>query len=106
MELFTKLYREPFIVQRYEPRVREGDKRIILIDGKPAGALNRVPPPGESRSNLHVGGRAEKARLNKREKEICKAIGPSLLERGLIFVGIDVIGNYITEINVLIGEFD
>ena len=100
MELFTKLYREPFIVQRYEPRVRDGDKRIILIDGKPVGALNRVPPPGESRSNLHVGGRAEKANLNKREKEICEAIGPSLIERGLIFVGIDVIGNYITEINV------
>ena len=100
LELFTKLYREPFIVQRYEPSVREGDKRIILVDGKPAGALNRIPPKGESRSNLHVGGLAEKASLNSREKEICKVIGPSLVERGLIFVGIDVIGNYITEINV------
>jgi len=100
LELFTELYREPTIVQRYEPAVREGDKRIILIDGKPAGALNRVPAAGESRSNLHVGGTAKKAELTKREREICEAIGPSLIERGLIFVGIDVIGDYMTEINV------
>ncbi len=100
LELFTELYREPTIVQRYEPAVRDGDKRIILIDGKPAGALNRVPANGESRSNLHVGGTAKQAVLTKREREICEAIGPALTERGLIFVGIDVIGEYMTEINV------
>ncbi|MDG2033716.1 MAG: glutathione synthase [Rhodospirillales bacterium] len=100
LELFTELYREPTIVQRYEPAVRDGDKRIILIDGKPAGALNRVPAYGESRSNLHVGGTAQQAMLTKREREICEAIGPALTERGLIFVGIDVIGDYMTEINV------
>lgn len=100
LELFTELYREPTIVQRYEPAVRDGDKRIILIDGKPAGALNRVPAYGESRSNLHVGGTAQPAMLTKREREICEAIGPALTERGLIFVGIDVIGDYMTEINV------
>ncbi len=100
LELFTQLYREPIIVQRYEPAVREGDKRIILIDGKPAGALNRVPAAGESRSNLHVGGSAEKTTLTSREQEICEAIGPALQEKGLIFVGIDVIGDYLTEINV------
>ena len=100
LELFTELCREPTIVQRYEPAVRDGDKRIILIDGKPAGALNRVPAHGESRSNLHVGGTAQKAVLSKRECEICEAIGPALTERGLIFVGIDVIGDYMTEINV------
>ena len=100
LEMFTGLYREPIIIQRYEPAVRAGDKRIILIDGKPAGALNRVPAAGESRSNLHVGGSAEKAELTSRERDICEAIGPALRERGLIFVGIDVIGDYITEINV------
>jgi glutathione synthase len=100
LELFTQLYREPIIVQRYEPAVRDGDKRIILIDGKPAGALNRVPAAGESRSNLHVGGSAEKTTLTTREQEICEAIGPALQEKGLIFVGIDVIGDYMTEINV------
>lgn len=100
LELFTSLYREPIIVQRYLPDVRQGDKRIILIDGVAAGALNRVPPAGEARSNLHVGGRAEKAVLTERDKEICHAIGPALRERGLIFVGIDVIGGFMTEINV------
>ncbi len=100
LEMFTELYREPIIIQRYEPAVREGDKRIILIDGKPAGAVNRVPAQGESRSNLHVGGSAMKTTLTSREREICEAIGPSLSERGLIFVGIDVIGDYLTEINV------
>ncbi len=100
LEMFTKLYREPIIIQRYEPAVREGDKRIILIDGKPAGAVNRVPAQGESRSNLHVGGSAMKTTLTTRERDICEAIGPSLSERGLIFVGIDVIGDYLTEINV------
>ncbi|MEE2998589.1 MAG: glutathione synthase [Pseudomonadota bacterium] len=100
LEMFGNVYREPIIVQRYEPAVRNGDKRIILIDGEPAGALNRIPAQGESRSNLHVGGTAEKCTLTKREKEICKSIGPTLKERGLVFVGIDVIGDYLTEINV------
>jgi glutathione synthase len=100
LELFTQLYREPVIVQRYLPEVRAGDKRIILIDGEPAGAVNRVPKAGEARSNLHVGGKAAKSELTSREREICEAIGPTLKERGLIFVGIDVIGSYLTEINV------
>ena len=100
MELFTELYREPAIVQRYLPEVRAGDKRIILVDGIAKGAVNRVPAAGEARSNLHVGGRAEKAVLTPRDLEICRAIGPTLAERGLIFVGIDVIGDYLTEINV------
>ncbi len=100
LELFTQFYREPLIVQRYLPAVRQGDKRIILIDGEPAGAVNRVPPPGEARANLHVGGRAEKTVLTAREREICAAIGPALRERGLVFVGIDVIGDHLTEINV------
>ncbi len=100
LELFTQLYREPVIVQAYLPEVRQGDKRIILVDGKAAGAVNRVPASGEARSNLHVGGKAMKAELTARDREICDAIGPTLRERGLIFVGIDVIGNYLTEINV------
>lgn len=100
LELFTDLYREPIIVQRYLPEVRSGDKRIILIDGRPAGAINRVPAKGEARSNMHAGGRPEKSQLTRREHEICEAIGPALKERGLIFVGIDVIGDYMTEINV------
>jgi len=100
LELFSAQFREPVIVQRYLPAVRAGDKRIILVDGKPAGAVNRVPALGEARSNMHVGGRPEKTALTKREQEICEAIGPTLKERGLIFVGIDVIGDYLTEINV------
>jgi len=100
LELFTGLYREPIIVQRYLPEVRRGDKRIILIDGRPAGAINRVPAKGEARSNMHAGGKATKSQLTSREHEICEAIGPALKERGLIFVGIDVIGDYMTEINV------
>ena len=100
LEVFDTLYREPIIIQRYEPAVRNGDKRIILIDGEPAGALNRIPAKGESRSNLHVGGTAKKSSLTNRERDICALIGPTLRERGLIFVGIDVIGNYLTEINV------
>jgi glutathione synthase len=99
-EMFTQFYVEPIVVQRYVPEVRRGDKRIILVDGKPVGAINRVPAAGESRSNMHVGGRAEKSALTRREQEICEAIGPALAERGLIFVGIDVIGDYLTEINV------
>jgi glutathione synthase len=100
LEMFSQLFREPFIVQRYLKDVRKGDKRIILIDGEAVGAVNRVPSEGESRSNMHVGGRAEKADLTEREREICAAIGPSLKERGFILVGIDVIGDYMTEINV------
>lgn len=100
LELFTQQSREPVMVQRYVPEVRQGDKRIILVDGVAAGAVNRVPAAGEARSNMHVGGRPEKTSLTKREQEICEAIGPTLKERGLIFVGIDVIGDYLTEINV------
>ena len=100
LEMFTETYREPIIIQRYLPEVRLGDKRIILVDGEPVGAINRVPAEGESRSNMHVGGRAEKIGLTSRERDICAAIGPSLREQGLIFVGIDVIGDYLTEINV------
>lgn len=100
LEMFTQMSREPIIVQRYLPEVRQGDKRIILIDGEPAGAIDRVPAEGEARSNMHVGGRAMKAVLTARDREICEAIGPALKERGLTFVGIDVIGQYLTEINV------
>ncbi len=100
LELFTQTFREPFIAQKYLPDVRKGDKRIILVDGKAAGAINRVPAANESRSNMHAGGRPEPATLTKREHEICEAIGPDLKARGLIFVGIDVIGDYMTEINV------
>jgi glutathione synthase len=100
IEMFEGLYREPFIVQRYLSEVRDGDKRIILVDGEPVGAINRVPAEGEARSNMHVGGRAEKIGLTPRERDICAAIGPALREQGLIFVGIDVIGDYLTEINV------
>ncbi len=100
LELFTGLYREPIVIQRYLPEIRQGDKRIILVDGKAAGAVMRVPPDGEARANLHAGARAEKTTLNTRDREICDAIGPTLKERGLIFVGIDIIGGYMTEINV------
>ena len=100
LEMFTLLYREPVIVQRYLPEVRRGDKRIILVDGEFAGAINRVPAEGEARSNMHVGGKAEATLLSAREREICETIGPELKARGLIFTGIDVIGDYLTEINV------
>jgi glutathione synthase len=100
LEMFTQLYREPIVVQRYVPAVREGDKRIILVDGEPVGAINRVPAAGESRSNLHVGGRPEKSTITRREREICEAIGPVLKAQGLVFAGIDVIGGFLTEINV------
>ena len=92
--------REPLMIQRYEAAVRRGDKRVILIDGEPLGAINRVPAEGESRSNMHVGGRPEKVALTARDREICARIGPHLRDHGLIFVGIDVIGDYLTEINV------
>ena len=100
MEMFTLFYREPVIVQRYLPEVRKGDKRIILVDGEFAGAINRVPASGEARSNMHVGGRPEATELTPHERAICAAIGPELKKRGLIFTGIDVIGDYMTEINV------
>ncbi|MGY9003386.1 MAG: glutathione synthase [Rhodospirillales bacterium] len=100
MEMFTERNREPVIAQAYLPDVRKGDKRIILVDGIAVGAINRVPKEGEARSNMHVGGQAFQSTLSEREKEICNAIGPALKERGLIFVGIDVIGDYLTEINV------
>ncbi|MDP7642156.1 MAG: glutathione synthase, partial [Alphaproteobacteria bacterium] len=100
LEMFSDLYREPIIVQKYLPQIRDGDKRIILIDGIAAGAVSRVPAAGEARANLHVGASAEKTELTRREQEICAAIGPALRERELIFVGIDVIGDYMTEINV------
>ncbi|RMH42981.1 MAG: glutathione synthase, partial [Alphaproteobacteria bacterium] len=99
-ELFTGLSREPLIAQKFLAEVAAGDKRIILVDGEPVGAINRVPAEGETRSNLHVGGRAEATGLSPREQEICARIGPMLRERGLIFVGIDVIGGWLTEINV------
>ncbi len=100
LEMFTERSREPLVVQKYVPAVRQGDKRIILVDGEARGAINRVPAEGEARSNMHVGGRAEQTVLTEREREICAAIGPELKRRGLIFVGIDVIGGYLTEINV------
>ncbi|MCB1468222.1 MAG: glutathione synthase, partial [Rhizobiaceae bacterium] len=100
LEMFGQMFREPFIVQRYLKDVRKGDKRIILIDGEPVGAINRVPADLESRSNMHVGGRAEKTELTNQEREICSRIGPSLKQRGFVLVGIDVIGGFMTEINV------
>ena len=100
LELFGGLSREPLMIQQYLPAVRAGDKRIILVDGEPMGAINRVPAAGEARSNMHVGGRPEKSELTAREREICARIGPMLRERGLVFVGIDVIGDRLTEINV------
>ena len=113
LELHFARSREPLMLQRYEPAVRRGDKRIVLIDGEPAGAINRVPAAGEARSNMHVGGRPEKTTLTPRECEICARIGPVLREQGMIFVGIDVIGDWLTEINVTsptgiqeIGRFD
>jgi glutathione synthase len=113
LEMHFARSREPLMIQRYEPAVRLGDKRIILIDGEPAGAINRVPAAGEARSNMHVGGRAEKSVLTARDREICARIGPLLRAQGLLFVGIDVIGDYLTEINVTsptglqeIGRFD
>ncbi len=100
LEMLTGFYREAIIVQRHQPEVREGDRRILLIDGEAAGVINRIPAEGEARANMHVGATPVKAALNARDLEICAAIGPTLKERGLIFVGIDVIGGYLTEINV------
>jgi glutathione synthase len=100
LEMFTQLYREPVIIQKYLPEIRQGDKRIILIDGEPGGAVSRIPVSGEARANFHAGGGAQKTTLTSRERDICAAIGPTLREKGLVFVGIDVIGDYLTEINV------
>jgi glutathione synthase len=99
-ELFTSFSKEPLIVQKFLPDVSNGDKRVILVDGAPVGAINRVPAKGETRSNMHVGGRPEKIGLSHRDRKICAAIGPLLREKGQVFVGIDVIGDYLTEINV------
>lgn len=101
LELFGLTFpHQPYMAQKYLPDVRKGDKRIILVDGKFAGAINRVPAAHESRSNMHVGGKPEPTTITKRERDICEAMGPELKKRGFIFVGIDVIGDYVTEINV------
>jgi len=100
LEMFDQQFREPLIVQRYLKEVRGGDKRIILVDGEPVGAINRVPAETDARSNMHVGGRAEHTELTDREREICERIAATLKEQDFIFVGIDVIGDYMTEINV------
>lgn len=100
MEMFTEMFREPVIVQKYLPEIRQGDKRIILVDGEAKGVINRVPAEGEARSNMHVGGTPLKAEMSARDAEICERLGPELKKRGMIFVGIDVIGDWLTEINV------
>jgi glutathione synthase len=100
VELFGSVWREPFMVQAFLPSVAEGDKRIVLVDGEPAGGINRLPKKGEIRSNLAAGGSAQPTELTPREQEICARLGPELKRRGLIFVGIDVIGGFLTEINV------
>jgi len=100
-ELFGQVWKEPFMVQPFLPDVAKGDKRIVLVDGEVAGAINRRPGEGEFRSNLAVGGSAEATELTPKEQEICAALGPELKKRGLVFVGIDVIGGeWLTEINV------
>jgi glutathione synthase len=99
-ETMTRTSREPLMAQRYVPEIRQGDKRIILIDGQPVGAINRIPARGETRANMHAGGKPVKTTLTERDLEICAAIGPTLQAQGLLFVGIDVIGQYLTEINV------
>ena len=100
IEMFAAFHREPVMAQKYLPAIREGDKRIILVEGEAAGGVTRVPREGEARANLHVGARPEKTVITAREREICETIGPSLRENGLVFVGIDVIGGFLTEINV------
>ncbi len=100
VELFLQAFAEPVIAQKYLPEVRQGDKRIILIDGEAVGAINRIPAKDETRSNLHAGGKAEAVEMTARDQEICDRIGPELSRRGLVLVGIDVIGDYLTEINV------
>jgi glutathione synthase len=101
IEMFNTAYREPHVVQAFVPEIAEGDKRIVLVDGEVAGAINRIPGAGEIRSNLAVGGSAARTELTETEREICAALGPELKARGLLFVGIDVIGGkWLTEINV------
>ncbi len=100
LEMFDEFYKEPIIAQKYIADARKGDKRIILIDGEPAGAVLRVPAADDARANFHAGGSAQKTTLTAREVEICNAIAPTLKQLGLVFVGIDVIGDYLTEINV------
>ena len=100
VELFQETFPEAFMVQQFRPEIRDGDKRIILVDGEVAGAINRIPPKGETRSNMHIGGMPEATELTEREHEICAELGPELKRRGLIFTGIDVIGGFLTEINV------
>jgi glutathione synthase len=101
LELFNRSYREPHVIQKFIPEISQGDKRIVLVDGEIAGAVNRIPGEGEIRSNLAVGGKGAKTELTDREKEICASLGPELKRRGLLFVGIDVIGGrWLTEINV------
>jgi glutathione synthase len=100
LELHAMIGREPVIAQQFIPAVSKGDKRILLVDGEPIGAINRIPGEGQVRSNLARGGRAEAVGLTARDREICDAIGDELKARGLLFVGIDVIGDYLTEINV------
>ena len=99
-ELFSGINREPLIMQKFLPDVAKGDKRVILVDGEPVGGINRVPAKGETRSNMHVGGRPEKTELTERDLEICARIGQDLKDHGQVFVGIDVIGGWLTEINV------
>jgi glutathione synthase len=101
IELFNATYREPHVIQKFLPEIAAGDKRIVLVDGEIAGAINRIPGEGEIRSNLAVGGKAAKTELTAREEEICAALAPELKQRGLLFVGLDVIGGqWLTEINV------
>jgi glutathione synthase len=100
LELHAQIAREPVIVQKFLPSVTKGDKRILMVDGEAVGAINRVPQKGQIRSNMAVGGRPEPVELTARDREICETIGPELKRRGLLFVGIDVIGEHLTEINV------
>ena len=100
LDMFSSINKEPLMIQTYLPAVRNGDKRIIIIDGKAVGAINRIPPKNEARSNMHVGGKPVRSELTKRDQFICDKIGPTLKKRGLLFVGIDVIGEFLTEINV------
>jgi glutathione synthase len=100
LELHAEIGRDAVIAQAFLPAVKDGDKRILLIDGEPVGAINRIPAAGQVRSNLRVGGRAEAVALTARDRELCATIGPELKRRGLIFVGVDVIGEHLTEINV------
>jgi len=99
-DLFATMFREPWVVQKFLPAVKDGDKRIILVDGEFAGAVNRVPAADDLRSNMVRGGAAKATELTPREREICETLGPELRKRGLLFVGIDVIDGNLTEINV------